>query len=55
MLVSESSKTRERVLEKTDQEEEHSERERGRERERERERENEIKRKDFIEEENCFH
>ena len=49
MLVSESSKTRERVLEKTDQEEEHTERE------RERERENEIKRKDFIEEEICFH
>ena len=49
MLVSESSKTRERVLEKTDKEEEH------RERERERERENEIKRKDFIEEEICFH
>lgn len=45
MLVSESSKTRETVLEKTDQEEEHSARER----------ETEIKRKDFIEEENCFH
>ena len=34
MLVSESSKTRKRVLEKTDQEEEHREREREREREK---------------------
>ena len=41
MLVSESSKTRKRVLEKTNQEEEHRERERERE--------------DFIEEENFFH
>jgi len=49
-MNAESSKTKERVLEKADQEEE--QRERG-ERERER-REREIRRKDFIEEENCF-
>ena len=34
MLVSESSKTRKRVIEKTNQEEEHREREREREREK---------------------